>query len=306
VNEFARIADFVSAFTVAPSPRGPGDDAAVVGREVVTTDALFENVHFRRATFSYEDIGHKALAVNLSDLAAMGARPRWFVCSLGLPPDVGTAQLRRVARGMAALARLHDLSLVGGNVSRAKELSITITAAGETARPLLRSTAREGDQLFVSGPLGDAAAGLKALSRGQRAPRLVAAQRRPAPHLAWAHHARPTLSAGIDCSDGLLQDLGHLAAASHLAANIELAQVPVSEALLRFAGSRERALEYALNGGEDYVLIVSVAAKSVTHFTKAMERAHLAAFPIGQLLQGSGVTVNGGQSRKRSGFMHFR
>ncbi len=306
MNEFALIADFVSAFEVAPSPRGPGDDAAVVGRQVITTDALFEHVHFRRRSFSFEDIGHKALAVNLSDLAAMGATPTWFVCSLGLPPDVTTAQLRGLARGMAALARAHRISLVGGNVSAARELSVTITAAGETTRPTLRSTAHAGDWLFVSGPLGDAAAGLRALERGQRAPRLVAAQRRPAPHLAWAAQARPFVSAAIDCSDGLVQDLGHLATASHLAATLDSTRVPLSAALLRWAGTRQRALELALGGGEDYVLLVAVPAKRVTAFTRTMERARLAAFPVGQFQHGSGVTVDGRQPRNRTGFMHFR
>ena len=119
MSEFALIDAFVRCFDVEPSPFGPGDDCAVVGARrasVVTTDAVFEHVHFTRPAFSFADIGHKALAVNLSDLAAMGARPDWFTVALGIPPRVTDAQVVQLGEGMSALARIHGAKLIGGNV----------------------------------------------------------------------------------------------------------------------------------------------------------------------------------------------
>jgi len=265
VNEFELIDAFVEAFDVPPAPLGPGDDCAVLppsrATTCVTTDALVEGVHFTRRAFSFEDVGHKALAVNLSDLAAMGARPRWMVCALGLPKDVTVTELRAVARGMAALAKVHGVQLLGGNVTSALQLSLTLTVSGELPRgrrALVRSGARPGDVLYVSGMLGDAAAGVELFAAHRPVPRALAlAQRRPSPHLAWALAAAPFASAAIDVSDGLLQDLGHVCRASRVGADLEREALPLSAALRR-ACSPERALHLALTGGEDYVLLVSV------------------------------------------------
>ena len=292
VNEFALIDRFVRCFDVARAPFGPGDDAAVIetraGLEVVTTDALVEGVHFTRETFSFEDVGHKALAVNLSDVAAMGAWATWFTVALGLPRDVGVREVVALGRGMSRLAEVHGARLVGGNVTSASELSVTITVAGQVrgrGGPLLRSGGREGDLLFVSGPLGDAAGGLLALKRGVRTGALVRAQRRPSPHLAFAHVARGLLTSAIDVSDGLLQDLGHVLKASGVGAELEAGRLPISEALRGFAG--ERALELALSGGEDYVLLCSAPARHRAAL------ARLGAFEIGRLIAGAGVRLDG-------------
>jgi thiamine-monophosphate kinase len=150
-GEFALIDDFLAAFPRARVMLGPGDDCAVLapGRRplCVTTDALVEDVHFTRAAFRPADIGHKALAVNLSDLAAMGAAPRWFVCALALPRAFPRAHLRGIARGMSALARASGIQLVGGNFSAARELSLTLTVAGElSGHPLTRAGGRPGDR----------------------------------------------------------------------------------------------------------------------------------------------------------------
>jgi thiamine-monophosphate kinase len=309
VNEFERIDHFLQAFDLAPSPEGPGDDCAVLPasrRQVVTCDAVVEGVHFRRRTFSMADVGHKALAVNLSDLAAMAAVPKWFVCALALPDDLGAGELEQLARGMAALARVHGIRLVGGNVTRALQLSVTITAGGEVEQPLLRSGAKPGDLLFVSGPLGDAAAGLEQLDRSPRAKGpLARAQRRPHPHLAFARAAAPFATAAIDLSDGLLQDLGHLATSSKVAAAIDSSAVPVSGALLDWC-SPQHALELALTGGEDYGLLVAVSPTEATPFRDTLARVGHSAFLIGSLKRGHGVSVDGKPVRKRSGFMHFR
>jgi thiamine-monophosphate kinase len=313
MDEFGLIERFVGAFEVPPSPRGPGDDAAVLGprpAEVVTVDAVVEGVHFSRRTSSWEDVGHKALAVNLSDLAAMGARPTWFVCALGLPAGVTPGTLDRLAAGMAPLARVHGATLVGGNVTLSPGLSVTITAAGTARRPLLRSGGRAGDALYLSGHVGDAAAGLELLqaSRGgvPRALRsLAAAQRRPAPHLAFGQVAARHASAAIDVSDGLLQDVGHLAQASGVCAHLASAAIPVSGALLGWAGSRAAALERALRGGEDYVLVVAVPRRRQRAFEGALEARGLRALRIGDLRPGRGIRLDGHKLSKSLGFMHF-
>ncbi len=299
MDEFGLIDTFVAQFKVAASPRGPGDDCALIPRQgpsVVTTDALVEGIHFTRQ-FTFEDIGHKALAVNLSDLASMGAKPTWFTVALGLPEDLTATQLKKLGHGMAALAKAHGAELVGGNVSRAPNLSITITASGSLdGKPLLRSGARPGDALYVSGPLGDAAAGLESLNP------LTPAQRRPTPHLAFGQHARRLCSAAIDVSDGLAQDLSHLCRASGVAAELDSAAIPLSDALLDYAGSRESALPYALTGGEDYVLLVAVRRPRA--FEAAMARAGFAVEHIGWLRSGTGVKLDGVPMRGRLGFKH--
>lgn len=297
VKEFPLIRHFVSRFDAPTSPFGPGDDCAVVGREVVTTDAVVENVHFTRA-FSFEDIGHKALAVNLSDVASMGAKPSWFTVALALPDDVSARDVGALARGMAKLARVHDAKLVGGNVTRARELSITITAAGALARrPLLRSGARAGDALYVSGPLGDAAGGLRF-----DAPSLVRAQRRPAPHVAFGRFASRFASAGIDVSDGLAQDLRQLCDASSVGAHLYGDELPISRALRSAAGAD--AVRLALTGGEDYVLLVSVPRAKQAGFERAAHAARLAAHRVGVITEGRGVRLDGRPLRGALGFQH--
>lgn len=302
MDEFSLIDTFVSRFDVSPAPRGPGDDCAVLpsqGPTCITTDAVFEGVHFTRPAFSLEDVGHKALAVNLSDLASMGAKPAWFTVALGLPRGTTAATLRRLGDGMSALARTHGAELIGGNVTRAAQLSVTVTIAGTLeGPPLLRSGAQAGDALYVSGPLGDAAAGLKAKS-----PALKSAQRRPTPHLAFGQLARTLCSAAIDVSDGLAQDLGHLCRASGVSAELESSAVPMSEALLKFAGSRTAALRYALTGGEDYVLLVAVRRSEP--FETAMTRAGFVFHHLGWLREGNGVRLDGVPMRGKRGFTHL-
>ncbi|MEW5739682.1 MAG: thiamine-phosphate kinase [Myxococcota bacterium] len=311
MNEFELIDAFVAAFHPPPPPLGPGDDCAVLpptkATTCVTTDAVVEGVHFTRRAFSFEDVGHKALAVNLSDLAAMGARPTWALCALGLPTDVTVTQLRAVARGMAALARLHEVQLLGGNVTRAKQLSLTLTLAGEIPRgrrPLLRSGAKPGDVLYTSGFLGDAAAALHLATRRKPVPRALAlAQRRPAPHLAWAQAAAPFASAAIDVSDGLVQDLGHVCVASGVGADVEGEALPLSPSL-RDALAPELARQLALTGGEDYVVLATVPERRAAAFERAMEQLRLDVHRLGRLSKVPGVRVDGLPFRGPGGFQH--
>lgn len=300
MDEFALIKTFVAQFEVAPAPRGPGDDAAILPRQgpsCVTTDAVVEGVHFSRK-FSFEEVGHKALAVNLSDLAAMGARPTWFTVAIGLPDALTALDVKKLGAGMSQLARAHKAELVGGNLTRSRQLSITITLSGALeGSPMLRSGAATGDALYVSGPLGDAAAGLRSKNA-----KLINAQRRPTPHLAFGALARRYCSAAIDVSDGLAQDLDHLCRASGVGAELQSDDLPLSDALLGFAGSRKAALPFALRGGEDYVLLVAV--RRVGPFEAAMKKAGYSADRIGWLTGGSGVKLDGVPLTGRLGFKH--
>ncbi len=316
MDEFGRIDRFLSHFHRLRAPRGPGDDCAVLapsrGQLCLTTDALVEGVHFTRPAFSPQDIGHKALASNLSDLAAMGAHPAWMLCALGLPDDFSVAELEALADGMAALANAHGVDLLGGNVTKSPVLSVTLTLGGVVLpghHPLLRSGAKPGDVLYLSGGVGDAARGYQVLARKKKpaawqAP-LLEAQRRPLPHLALGEAIAPYASACIDISDGLVQDLGHLCRASHVAAELDSGRLPLSDALLKDAGSREAALHDALAGGEDYVLLFTVPAPKQAKLLRTLAAAGLGAVPVGRVVKGKGVKVDGKPWTGKGGFQHF-
>jgi len=263
----------------------------------VTTDAVVEGVHFSRPAFSLEDVGHKALAVNLSDLAAMGARPLWFTCAVAAPA-LSLAEARGLARGMGRLAAAHGCALVGGNFTRARELSVCITAAG-AAPPggaLLRGGARAGDLLYVSGTLGEARKALDELAAGGRLPR-GDRQRRPVPRVALGLLARRFATAGMDVSDGFAQDLGHLCRASAVAAEVEVGLLP----------RREAGLEAALSGGEDYELLLAVPPGRAAAFERACVRAGEQVSCVGHFSAGRGVRLRQGGRllRARRGHDHF-
>jgi thiamine-monophosphate kinase len=318
VNEFERIERFTRFFEAAPAPAGPGDDCAVLPpqrrQSCVTTDTVVDGVHFSTQTSSMADIGHKALAVNLSDLAAMGAVPDWALCSLQLPPLTSVRDIEAIAKGMAPLARAHGLKLIGGNVSRSPVLAISMTVSGifkGSNAAVLRSGAQPGDVVYVSGALGAASCGLAllknpretfGLSRTLRA-RAVAAQRRPAPHVALGRQVAPFANAGIDVSDGLLADLGHIAKASKVAVHLERERIPVfAQAETPF---RETLLELAMSGGEDYVLAFTVSASCNKVFAAALRRARFDVFEVGRVGQGSGVWVDGVKMKGSAGHVHF-
>ena len=325
MNEFERIAAFLEAFSLRPSPAGPGDDAALLPptkhRQVVTTDAVVEGVHFSRQTFRLADVGHKALAVNLSDVAAMGAKPTWAVCALQLPGDFSDKDLRALSSGMAALAAAHGVSLIGGNVTKAQQLSVTVTLAGEIPlgrREMTRSGARPGHRIYVSGPLGSASAGLEVLSAAKRETSargpvkvdpqweaLVLAQRSPSPHVRWGLEAARFASAGIDVSDGLVQDLGHVCEASGVGMALQTGALPVLEALLLWCASEKHVHRHALTGGEDYVLAVTVPPSRTREFEQRLSAVGQGAFPIGVVTRTRGLTVDGRELKGPGGYQHF-
>jgi thiamine-monophosphate kinase len=222
---------------------------------------------------------------------------------------------------MSALASAHGVSLIGGNVTRALQLSITVTLAGEIPagrRPITRAGARPGHLLYVSGPLGSASAGLEVLTDGKREATkkgpvkvdkrweaLALAQRMPSPHVRWGLEASRFVSAGIDVSDGLLADLGHVCAASGVGMALHSGALPVLEALLRFAGSEKRVHAHALTGGEDYVLAVTVPRARAVAFERRLRRLGFGAFPIGVVTKDQRLTVDGAVWRGGRGFQHF-
>lgn len=259
--------------------RGIGDDAAIVapsrGRELVlTTDLLVEGVHFDPRTASIEDIGYKAAIANLSDIAAMGARPEYALVSIALPPGWTTPQVLRLYRGITEACRPQGVTLIGGDTSASPYglfLNLTVVGSVPTGRALMRSGARPGDLLYVTGTLGDSLAGLALLSRGnrRRTPGLNASAR----SFLIARHRRPVAlsrlgqllsihrlaSAAIDVSDGLSGDLRHLCEQSRVGAEVRADALPLSPALRAYArSSNTDPVALALRGGEDYELLFTV------------------------------------------------
>jgi thiamine-monophosphate kinase len=254
---------------------GIGDDCAVLESSagsllLATTDLLIEDVHFRRRWAEPADIGWKSLAVNLSDIAAMGGRPRWALVALACPEDVTVEEAEAFYEGALALASEHDVAIVGGDTSSSpRGWIVNITLLGEaTAPPLLRSTARVGDVIAVTGALGRAAAGLALLER-RTAPAgvaadvlagLTSAHLRPRPRVSegqWLG-AAGGVTAMIDLSDGLATDLGHIAEESAVGARVGLDRLPVDAGTRALASALGRdALAWATGGGEDYELLLT-------------------------------------------------
>lgn len=308
-TEFQLIERFLSPFrTRGPGViLGPGDDCAILrpspGTDLcVTTDAVVEAVHFDPGFFRPQDIGHKALAVNLSDLASMGARPRWFVCSVACRSS-DQPRLAGIARGMAALAERSGILLAGGNFTRADTLSLHITAAGEVPQgtALRRDRARPGDRLYVTGTLGDAALGLALGQSGKRGARLRR-QLRPEPRMRAGLLARRFASAAIDISDGLLQDLGHVLDASRVGATVDALRLPLSPA----CRASKASLDLALGGGEDYELLLCVPPARARSFERALSAAGEKVTAIGEIVRGRRLAVLHAPPPKASGFDHFR
>lgn len=315
-SEFSLIDEFLQPFD-RHGPGlilGPGDDGALTalspGMALCTTvDALVEGVHFLGQAFRDEEIGHKALAINLSDLAAMGALPRWFVCSVACPADAASlSRLPGIARGMAALARRANILLIGGNFTRAEKLSIHITAMGEVPADgaLRRDGVRAGDLLFVSGALGGAALALDMMLR-QEAPSQSLRQRQcaPSPRLELGLLARQFASAAMDISDGLLQELDHLCQRSQLGFDVDLSRVPLDREFVE-AGA---PLARALSGGEDYELLLAVPQARARAFAEACAQRQIAVSEIGRARRDRRMNLINAPGRcalaERQGFDHF-
>ena len=241
-----------------------GDDTAAwrsaPATELFTTDTVVEGVHFTRETTPWRDLGWKSLASNISDIAAMGGLPLYALVTLGLPPETEVADIEEMYRGMLEIGAKYGVGIIGGDMVRSPVVFVTVALTGvHSGQPMLRSTARPGDQVAVTGYLGTSAGGLKLMLNGLPAPADAAdflrrGHRRPSPAVS---EGRLLVEAGVttamDVSDGLADDLAKLCRASGVAARIITSQVPVHE-LLRLAFPGE-CLGLALGGGEDYLLL---------------------------------------------------
>jgi len=292
---------------------GPGDDCAIIRRssndQLITIDSMVENVHFKMGWGSAKQTGIRALEVNLSDIAAMGGTPHSCVVNLAVRPSVELEYIHGLNQGLRTAARRARVDVVGGNITSARELSVTIALLGDAARNVLRrDAARIGDDVFVTGTLGDAALGWRLLAGEMRVPAearqpLVNRYLEPAARVQAGSRLarlRPT-PAAIDISDGLLQDLGHILERSKVGAEIDAASVPISEAYRKAVGND---LTYALSGGEDYELLFCASARlSASELTG---RLGVAVTRIGRIVKGRGFKLSGAKLPLNSGFDQLR
>lgn len=307
--------------------RGIGDDCAVLRRgggllELVTTDALLEGVHFDLVWHPPRLLGRKAAAVNLSDIGAMGGRPRYALLSLGLPAGYDEGWLAEFMAGfLAGLAEFETLLIGGDTVRSPAGITLSVTVLGEVAEDqvLLRSTGRPGDLVLVSGPLGEAAAGLELCRRGHGAaeaprwPQLRQAHLDPRPEVGLGRllAASGLVSALMDLSDGLATDLANLCRESGLGAEVDGPALPITlevQQAAAFLGGDARA--WALGGGEDYRLLLTVAPADLAAL-QALVRRELQRqlWPVGRLVAEPGVRLLDGATRREItdlGFDHFR
>ena len=284
---------------------GPGDDAAVLaapdGRVVATTDVLVEGRHFRRDWSAAADVGHRAAAANLADVAAMGAVPTALLVGFVAPPELPVAWAEELADGLAEEAALAGAGIIGGDMSSGPVLMISVTALGDLGgrAPVRRDGARPGDLLALAGRVGYAAAGYTVLSRGFRSPRLlVEAHRRPeVPYAAGPQAAGLGATSMIDVSDGLLADLGHLATASGVGIDVHRAAFPVPAQMRDAAGALGvDPHAWILTGGDDHALAATFPAGTVLPDGWSA---------IGTVREGSRVTVDGDLFEGSGGWDHF-
>lgn len=281
----------LQAQAARPDPqvfKGIGDDTAIIKTSttewtLLTTDLLAEGVHFDPATSSFPDIGYRAAIANLSDIAAMGGRPRFMLVSIAIPPTCSTSQIEQLYRGMMQAGAPYDLRLVGGDTSASKTglfLNITLTGVVKPRQALLRSGARAGDRLYVTGTLGDSRAGLDFLTSRRRpklrpsdARFLLARHHRPSARIAeglWLAE-QGLAGAAIDLSDGLTGDLRHICEESGVGADIIAGALPISPACRAYAlACGLDPAEIALQGGEDYELLFSVPLRKQSRFEALM------------------------------------
>lgn len=318
-REFRLIHDYFSGHQACPRELVVpiGDDAAVIdwdasGQLVVCSDTLNQGIHFPDTTLPY-DIAWKALAVNISDLAAMGATPVYFTLSLSLPAADAT-WLSSFSEGLFAAAGEFNIILVGGDTTRGP-LSVAVTAIGSVApaQAVRRCGASVGDGIYVTGSLGEAAAALALLSRGEVAgndhrPYLMQRLNRPLPRLAWGQLLAAHASAMIDISDGLCADLGHILQQSGVGARVEIARLPLS-ASLNACVDKAEARSCALTGGDDYELCLTVAAEREQALAVTGRENDIVLTRIGSIESEPGLRLLDDQgaviSMDRQGWDHF-
>jgi thiamine-monophosphate kinase len=311
---------------------GIGDDAAVIrptaGKDqVIATDLLVEDVDFRRTTVPPFFLGHKALAVSLSDIAAMGARPRWSLISLGIPEEVWQSEFTtKFYEGLFQLAHRYDVQLIGGDTSRTTEqIIVDSIVVGEcvTEAAIKRSGAKPGDQIFVTGSLGGSGAGLRLIERGAHLAdqnfsvaetkvldHVLLRHLRPEPRVGWGIvlGQEGIVTSLIDISDGLSSDLNHLCEESKVGALIHSALLPIDEQVVELCGRRALdPLQLALHGGEDFELLFTVPAEAVAKLPRRVDGVGIT--KIGEVLDvAEGVKISEGSRTwelRPGGWKHF-
>jgi thiamine-monophosphate kinase len=309
-----------------PGAFGLMDDCALITPEagselVLKTDPVAEGVHFL-ADDPPEDIAWKALAVNVSDLAAKAARPIGYLMALALPEAPSTDWMTRFAAGLRQAQQRFGCALIGGDTDRRPgplTVSITIVGAVARGRMVRRGTARPGDKMFVSGTLGDAALGLglrktPALAgagglSAVEADHLRRRYTRPDPRLALGPALLACASAAMDISDGLVKDAARMCLASACGGRVEVAAVPLSAACARALGAQPALISQVLTGGDDYEILAAVPADQATAFQAAAAAAEVQVTAIGGFLEGRGLVIDGADGRPltlaKSGFDHF-
>jgi len=300
---------------------GVGDDAAVLrpnAREdlVVTTDSLVEGSHFERRWFTGRELGWRLAAVNLSDIAAMGARPRYGLVSLVIPPGLGSTYIEAIERGMVDHLARYDAVVVGGNIaSTSGPLTLELTLIGACARGRAwRRRAKAGDAIVVAGVLGAAAAGIALLRKRKTGGPLVREYKQPTPRLDVAHalSRNRSVRGAIDVSDGFSSDVIRLCEASRVGCDVDGAAFPMPRAVRAFC--RERGLnpvQWALHAGEDYALILSVAPQRAAEVCRRIRRAGCPAVVVGRFTGRRGAyrlfdARGGARAFEASGWDHFR
>jgi len=300
---------------------GIGDDAAWVECRkptlLFTTDGLLEKIHFNLQWTSLKNLGWKSLAVNLSDIAAMGGEPAYFLLSLGIPVDFKVEDIDKFCLGLAEAASEYGVSLVGGNTTASERLMIHISVMGYAPHGAIkRSGGKIGDDLYATGTLGDSALGLKILKRKRKRMReierfLASRHERPSPRVDIGKRlAKEGLAtAMIDVSDGLIQDLTHLCRSSHVGAEIWSDAIPLSKAYRSFVGKRDPI--YALNGGEDYELVFSVPQKRARRLDRLKRLFKTPVSRIGKFVEAKkGIRIINSKGETvtvpLSGYDHFK
>jgi thiamine-monophosphate kinase len=309
MNEFDLIEKYFNWKNEDSSLLGVGDDCALISIDsqyqiATSVDTLIEGVHFPKNT-SASDIAHKALAVNLSDLAAMGATPQYFTLALTLP-EFDKNWLNDFSTSLKALAELHHVALVGGDTTKGM-LSITINVTGivDKGEALLRSSAQVGDTIFVSNVLGDAGLAWQQIQQNIRpSESLLKSFNTPDPQIKLGHALLGVANACIDISDGLEQDLGHILKQSNLGACINLANIPLSDEVQTYIHeSQDWCL--VLAGGDDYQLCFTVAQNKIKQVEQLSQDLSVKLTPIGTITKEMGLERLGGFEKKCTSYRHF-
>jgi thiamine-monophosphate kinase len=281
---------------------GPGQDCAVLragpSKLLATVDAVVEGVHFKSEWMSPHQLGRRSFLVNASDIAAMGGRPRWCLVSIAVPRDYSKRALVAIHKGLDDAAAEAGACIVGGNVTASSRLCISVTLIAEAPKRIVtRRGARPGDRVFVTGTVGDAALGVRCLRDGSGSAHAVRRYREPTPRLKAGRLLieAGVVSAMIDVSDGLVQDLDHVCTESGVGAVVEASRLPLSPAFERRCRGK---IDLALSGGEDYELLCTASVRKDEVLGRLRSRLGCEITAIGRITKGRGVRVVDGDGAR--------